>query len=318
MFEVKKGGITIFVEQTKLVGDCAVGLCFTLKANCCSLQKLNGSVMCNDGLPIGAEEAALAYALQIAVREKLCGGPVAVSKSGVGDVACCVHDDKFTISWKVKGTVSAVRKSVGIALKVLNPAKMFPAWSKNIKFLGGKADKEEFAYVADAAASAIKSALTIGVVGKINIDAGKLKDMSEVLSKKVNVSNIAGKKSKPEKHEKCNHSDCTELKVSGWHCFAIADYINSKAKGVPIICCDGKLFVKMSESQYKTLSSKLSEGLSAYIKSNYEHPKIGDNLPAIIGYLGLSSCKICPCDVKSVISSKVTAKMIESAIKKAI
>ena len=316
MLEEKKDGLSIYVEPTKLVGDVSVGICFDVKCNGCSLGKLCGnSACCCDCFPSGSEESAVCYALFLAVQQVLCGDPLAVSKTKVGSVACVAHNGMFGINWKVKGTGSAVRKSIGLALKVLDPAKMYPAYSRHVKQLGGSADKNVFAHVADAMSKSVKS-LTIGIVGNIKLDKNKLKAMLEVLVKKHNVSSVSGTKTKPSGHVECKHDDCCDVKVSGWASAVVSDFIMAKVRGITPSVCDTHLHLHVKASQWDTLSKKLKKAAGEYAANKYG--KVGDNLPAIFGYLNLANGSLCAGDVKTAISSKLSAASIESVINKAL
>jgi hypothetical protein len=317
MLEGKKDGLAVYVESTKVVGDVSIGICFDVECNGCSMSKLCGgsSSCCCESCPVGSEESALCYALYLAVRQVLCGDPLAVSKTKVGSVSCVAHNGMFGINWKVKGTASAVRKSIGLALKVLDPVKMFPAYSRHIKQLGGSAAKESFNYVADAIQKTVKS-LTIGIVGNIKLDSEKLKTMLEVLTKKHNVSAVPGTKTKPSGHKACEHNDCCDVKVSGWASAVVSDFIMAKVKGLTPCVCDKHLHLHLKAGQWDTLSKKLKKYSSEYATNKYG--KVGDNLPAVFGYLNLANGSLCAGDVKTAISSKLSASAIESVINKAL
>ena len=316
MLEGKKEGLSVFVESTKVVGDVSVGLCFDVECDGCSLGKLcGGASCCCDGYPSGSEEASVCYALFLAVRQVLCGDPLAVSKTKVGSVVCVAHNGMFGINWKVKGTASAVRKSIGLALKVLDPAKMYPAYSRHVKQLGGSADKGAFNHVADSIAKSVK-ALTVGIVGNIKLDSEKLKAMLEVLVKKHNVSATSGPKTKPSGHKACVHNDCCDVKVSGWASAVVSDFIMAKVKGLTPCVCDKHLHLHLKAGQWDTLSKKLKKFSGEYAASKYG--KVGDNLPAVFGYLNLANGSLCACDVRTAISSKLSASAIESVINKVL
>jgi len=317
MIESKKGGLSLSVESTKLVGDVAVGVCFALDCDGCTFHKLCGSSNCSpDCHPKGAEEAVIGYALYAAVRQVLCGDPLAVSKTKVGAVECVIHNGMVGINWKVKGTGSAVRKSIGMALKVLDPSKMYPAYSRCIKQLNVSLNKEHFMYVADEAAKAIKSNVQISVVGNIKLDKPKLEAMLEVLVKKHDPNSPKGPKSKPSGHVECDHSRHTELKVSGWSSAVLADYIRSKVKGLEPMLCNKSMLLPIKPAQWDTLATKLKKDVKDFAKLKYA--KVGDGLPAVFGYLALSSGQLCASDVKAAINNKLSADSIASAISKAL
>lgn len=332
MIESKKGGLTIFVDPTKLVGDVAVGICFPLNCNGCAFNRLSGNSSCSGQCnpagdskeskdpvscyPAGSEEAALGFSLGLAVRQTLCGDPLAVAKSKVGSVECVAHNGMLGINWKVKGTGSAIRKSIGLAIKAMEPAKVFPAYIRCVKFLSGSPSKESFAFVADAAAKSIKANLVVGVVGNTKVDQATLDGMLDVVSKKHNPSMPKGTKTKPSGHVACNHSEHTEVKVSGWHSAVLSDYIRSKVKGLEPSLCDNHLLLPLKSSQWDTLAAKLKKGVKDFSQAKYA--KVGDDLPAVFGYLSLSNGQLCAGDVKSAINNKLSASNIEAAILKAL
>ena len=342
MLEAKAGGLSLFIAPTKLVGDVAVSVCFPMVVDGCALGKLStGGQGCGGTCyPAGSEEAALCYGLFLAVNQALCGDPVAVSKSKVGAVGCGAHNDMFFINWKTKGTASAVRKSIGMALKVLDPAKMFQVYSRCVRELGGVPKKESFAHVASAAASAVKNNLTVGVVGNINMNKAKpkpgakprpgadgkppkppsnkskLEQMMDVLKKKHSVSSVDGSKSKPTDHTACDHSNQTEVKTSGWSSAVLSDYLNNKVKGLNPTLCNKVLLLPIKESAWETLAKKLKSGVKDYVAMKYT--KLGDDLPQVFGYLAISSCKLCAGDVKSMLHNKLNASAVESAITKSL
>jgi hypothetical protein len=189
-------------------------------------------------------------------------------------------------------------------------------YSRHVKQLGGPCNKDSFSYVADALAKKIKSSLTIGVVGNIKLDNEKLKAMLEVLTKKHNVGSVSGTKTKPSGHKDCTHNDCCDLKVSGWASAVVSDFIMAKVKGVTPTVCDKHLHLHLKAGQWDTLSKKLKKYAGEYAANKYG--KVGDNLPAVFGYLNLANGSLCACDVKTAISSKLSASAIESAITKAL
>lgn len=329
MLEGKAGGLSVYIAPTKLVGNVAVSMCFPMKVNGCALAKMGaggqdcGSVCYSDDgkeafpcFPTGTEEAAVCYSLYLMVNQVLCGDPLAISRSKVSSVTCCGHNGFFSINWNVKGTVSAVRKSVGLALKVLNPAKMYPVYSRIIREAGGVPKKESFAYVANEAASAVKSSLLVGIVGNINADKEKLDGMLEVLKKKHSVAAVEGTKTKPSEHTECDHSNHTEVKTSGWASAVLSDYLRFKVRGLNPSLCDKHLLLPMKQSMYDTLAKKVKDGVKAYVAAKYT--KLGDDLGVVFGYMTLSSGMLCACDVKTMVNAKVNASAVESAITKSL
>jgi hypothetical protein len=318
MLEGKAGGLSLFIAPTKLVGDVAVSMCFPMTVNGCALSKLGacGQNCGSNCFPAGSEEACLCYALYMMVNQVLCGDPVAVSKSKVGAVGCGAHNGMFFINWKTKGTASAVRKSIGLALRVLNPAKMFPVYSRCMREIGGVPKKETFAHVAAAAAAGVKSDLVVGVVGNIKADKAKLDAMLDVLKKKHVVSAVEGSKSKPADHTPCDHSNHTEVKTNGWSSAVLSDYLRFKVRGLNPMLNDKFLLLPIKDSQWSTLAKKIKPGVKEYVAAKYT--KVGDDLPEVFGYLTISSNALCACSVRTMIHSKLNASAVEAAITKSL
>jgi hypothetical protein len=264
--------------------------------------------------PVGSEEACIGYSLFLAVEQSLCGDPLAAAKTKVGDVKCNAHNGMFYINWKVKGTVSSVRKSLGIALKNLNPARMSSTYIRCVKNLGGSPSKAGFSYVADKAAKGIKESLTCGVIGNIRIDDEKLKLMTETLAKKHIVSAVPGTKTKPDSHTDCNHSEHTEIKVSGWSSMALVNYIKYRVKGLDPLVCDDRILISMKPAQWDTIAKKIKKGVKDYVNAKYA--KVTTDLSAVYGYSALSKAALCACDVRSVMKSGLSTATVEGAISK--
>jgi hypothetical protein len=313
MLENKKDNLSIFVERTSLVGDVAVSISFKVKLNACCLNKLKGSCACTC-FPLGSEEACVCYALYLAVKNALCGDPLATAKSKVGDVYCGAHNGSFCISWKVKGTGSAIRKSLGIALKQLSPNKVFSSYSNCIKEAKGTPRRECFDYVADEITKSINDNVHCGVIGNIKlyktdiktkkeVHALDLDEMLNILSKKLKPEPVKGAKHKPNEHSECDHSEKTEVKVNGWQAFVVKDYISAKVKGLNPVICDKYLLLSIKKARWDSFADKIKKSVKDYINQKYS--KVGDALPAILGYMMLSSASISCIDVHQMIKNNI-------------
>lgn len=318
MLESTKNGLTVFVAPTKLVGDVAVSLCFPTVVNSCALSKIGGCGQpCGSNCyPEGTEEACLCYAVYLAVNQLLCGNPLAVSKSKVGATCCGSHNSMFFINWKTKGTVSAVRKSIGIALRALHPAKFFSIYSRLIRDAGGVPKRESFSYVAEKAAAGIKSSLVVGVVGNIRIDQEKFKAMMEVLDKKHLHTPVEGKKSKPSDHVECDHSNHTELRTVGWASMVVSDYLKFRIRGLVPLLSDKFILLPIKESLWKNVSKKLKKGVKEYVQAKYT--KLGSDLPEVSGYMAAASGLLCASDIRTMINSRMSEAAVAAAIDKAL
>jgi hypothetical protein len=314
MIEEKKGGLSVFIAPTKTVGDVVISMCFALDANGCTLSKLNGcgSECSSHCFPAGSEEACIAYSLYATVKQVLAGNALAVSKTKVGDVKCGLHDGMFFINWKVKGTVSAARKSLGIALKCMTPAKMWPVYSRCAKMLKSTPKKESFSYIADATAKSIRDNLQVGIVGNIKADKTKLKDLVETIHKRLNAESPSGTKSKPTDHTECDHSHLTELKAAGYGSLLISDYLQHKVKGLNPNIFNKKIIIMMKPAQWETMQKKIKPGVKDFVATKYM--KVSTDLNEVVAYYGLSSGMLSACDVHNM--GQLSASNLENAINK--
>jgi len=314
MIEAKKGKVNLYVQHTKLAGDAAVCICFNMNINGCCLNRLVNGWSC-DGYPSGSEEACVAYALYLNVNNLLCGDPVAMKASKVGSVKCGAHNSHFFISWKVKGTVSAVRKSLGIALKGLVPGKLYSAYSHCIRSIGGKVNRAAYNWAAQEILSAINSGVHCGVVGSVKVDKSKVDKMVDVVAKKLNPGKVATPKTKPSEHKSCDHTGA-EIKVSGWAAYVVKDYIMSKARGVVPLICNKSLIVPIKESSWNALSDKLKKQAADHVKARYA--KVGPELGKVMAYLAIANGAVSCADVKALLRGNITAAQVTSAIKGAL
>lgn len=326
MLEATHSNLSIFVERTGLVGDVAVALSFECKLSPCCLIKLQCCCGC-ECFPQGSEEACVAYSLYLAVNAALCGDPLATSKSKVASVACGYNDGEFVISWKVKGTGSAVRKSLGIALKQLAPSKTYATYSRCVKEVGGKADREAFNAAAENVLKAIKGSVQCGVVGAIKthkVDpatkketvALDLKEMLSILHKKLPQDSVEGKKSPNKEHRPCSHEDKSEVKVTGCDAYFLKDYVSSKVRGVEPIICDKVLLVPLKPSMWETLSKKLKQTVGDYVEAKYA--KVKNDLHTIIAYMILSKAECGVGSVAKLVKSEMKAGDVTRALTKAL
>jgi hypothetical protein len=316
MIEAKKGNVNIYIQSTKLAGDVAVCICFDMNINSCCLNRLNCGWSYCDCNPSGIEEACVVYATYLNVNNLLCGDPVAMKSTKVGSTRCGSHNGHFFISWKVKGTVSAVRKSLGIALKGLVPSKLYSTYTHCARSVGCKVDRATFNWAADEVLKAIKSGVQCGVVGNIKADKEKVEKIVQIISKKLNPGTSATPKTKPSGHTQCDHKNVVDVKVSGWAAYVVKDYIMSKAKGVVPLICNKSLMIMMKQNSWDSLSSKLKIQSSDHIKARYG--KVGPELGNVMAYLAISSGSVSCVDVKPLLQGIITAAQVTSVVKEAL
>jgi hypothetical protein len=308
MLESKKGKLTLFVSHTKLLNYAHVALSFPVKLDGCTLQKLSGGKSCSDGcFPVNSEETIVAYALYEKVKQALCGSPVAVAACKSSEIKCCVANGSFGISWLVNGSGSAVRKSIGVALKQLNPGSCYPIYQRHIKTLERKSSRENFDYAADRVYAGMNSGILIGVVGKVSIvDKKKIDDMLEVLVKKWNASAITGTKSKPTDHTPCDLSNSVVVNAKGFDAVALYSYLAEKSMGTSVTATDSGLLLNIKLAQWNTLKGNLKDKVADYVKAKWS-PKV--DLPQLIAWLGLSNNIITSRDIYEAQSRATTSSM---------
>jgi len=309
MQDAKKSNLGVCVIPVAAVGDVAVCLSFKSKLNACCLARFKGGCECS----AVSDEAAVCYSLFLMVQSALCGDPLAAVKSKVSLVTCGAHDGEFNISWKVKGTMIAVRKSVGLALKCLSPARLYTQYSHAVKSVGGKPDRAAFESAAGDLGKAIKALVSVVVVGKIKVTKELLSAALDVLVKKIPAQSGGGSGSSSGK---CEHDDKTELKVSGWQSFVVREFIGARLKGVNVQPMNGGLLIAMKPATWSTASGKLKSAVKDYVAARYG--RVGDNLPEIMAYLMASAAAVCASDIHSVVKNKVKPADVERALSAAL
>ena len=321
MLEEKKDNLTLFVQSTASGSGVACGVSFKVKLDGCALNKLNNPLGCSDCFSAGSEEACLCFALYRLVKNKLCGDASSTKKSKVGNVSCSHHNNAFLISWNVKSTAAAIRISFMTVLSCLLPSKVYPIYAMLIKSLGGKPDKETYAYVANDVAKSIKDSLMCCVVGAIKtvkkVDDKMVKvDIKPMLlqmHKKLNVTELTGPKSKPSNHTACSHKNVINIKASGWQAVAAQEYIGIRIPGTnPRVCSDG-IMLYMPESQWETAKKKLKAFIKTYVDAKYNKIAPGE-VSATLAYNALSSASLNTYDVLKLLKENITTSQVSQAI----
>lgn len=326
MLEGKKDNITLAIARTSLVGDVAVGISWKVALSSCTFNKLKGSCYCTDCFPELSEEACVCYAVYLTVRNGLCGDPLATARSKVGSVNCGYHNGEFSISWKVKGTGSAVRKSLGIALKYLVPEKLYSVYQHCVKEAGGKSSREVFNYAAANVIKALKDGVHCFTVGNIKlvkkddngkeVDAVDIADMLSVLNKKLSIGSVSGDKKAPSGHVDCNHAGYTEIKVAGWGTCILADYISAKVKGLTPTIYNKSIMLPVDEKKWKSFSEKIKKQVKDFVAQKYS--KLGNELPGIIAYMIVSHGAVGCRDAHAVVKSGVKGADVERVLSGAL
>lgn len=318
MLSVSKGAINLWACSTKAVPDAAVVVSFDFDVNGCVLRDLCAGGSC-DCYPKGAEEAALAYSMQVHINEALSGDPAAFAKSKVAAVRGVGHNGMFALSWNTKGTVSGVRKSIGIALKNLAPQKLFPIYSRVMKEYEARADhkgsasREVFTSVAADMIAGMKN-INVGIVGNIKLDKDSLAGMLDVLVNKYEVPQISGSKEKPTGHKECEQTGVS-VPLAGWQSFVFSDFVQSKLRGLSVTVCNKALELGIKPAQWDTQASNLKPKVAEFVKLKYG--KIKEGLGEIVAYIAITNGALCGPDAKTMINA-LTVESAKAAINKGL
>lgn len=316
--EAKLKNLTLTVGECKKVPDVAVVLGIHFDACPAAIMKLNESfgwdnLKKDNCLFTGSEHAALAYALFHTVRDKMVGSPLELARSRVSRIECDAQEGKFMLSWNTQGSLSALRKTIGLALSVMNPHKLFAKYSTNMKNLGGKADRDEFNYVANQMVDSIKKTIKIAAVGRIKIDSAKLKDLlAKVDKKQQKLSTEKGSK-KPGPHDKFTHS-FPSVKVSGIASVATEDYIRSQGMGTTSM--GNEIIVYNRSYESKKAAFKKADRVKTYVKQKYE--KLGKDFSCVFAYLCITQKYCTCCSATTLMKTKPSATSMVGLIQKAL
>jgi hypothetical protein len=315
--ESKLKNLQLTVAQCKKMPDIAVLMGIHFDACPAALMKLDekfsfDNLQKNNCFYTGSEEAALAYAYYEAVRNKFVGSPLEVAKSRVSRIDYNAQNSKFMISWNTQGSMSMLRKTIGLALSVINPHKLYSKYAVNIKNLGGKADRDVFNFVANKMVEAIKKGVKIAAVGRIKVDGEKLKDLLTKVDKK-QPKLITEKGTKPDIHENFTHS-FPSIKASGISAAVTADYVRSQGMGVSVLGSEIIVYNKSFESKKKIF--KNATRVKNYVGQKYE--KLKTDFPCIFAYLCITQSLCDCCTATSIIKTKPTASSMVSIIQKTL
>jgi hypothetical protein len=315
MIEVKKNGIVLYAEPVAKIPECAVSLSFPAVLDGCAFSQLmTGRKVCSKGAanPQGTEEACMCYALFLAVKTALCGTPLAAFKNRVNRVVCGISGGQFFINWTTKGNASAVRKTLGIALKALNPARMNSAYSAQIAALCSP-NKASFGYVADQIAKGIRSSLHVAIVGGIKIDKEKLDACMDTITSKLSAESPAAEKVKPTGHVECDHENLLEVQASGWHAALLATYIMFKIPGATCRIHNKYVTMPIAPAKFPALAAKLHNGIEDYARNKIE--KLGDVAGPVFAYSALADGRLGALDAMPAIK-QFNAKSAAAALDK--
>lgn len=275
---VNSGKVNLYLVSTKKVPDIVIGLSFKSDANDNTLNIMKTGLCVEEAAQVDC--SALCYALYLNVDQRLTGSAKEVSKSKVGKVNCSANNGLFNISWTTQGTGSSLRKSLGEALKALNPAKMFSSYKSIKQSLGHKVKREEFNYVTDELIKSMK--IDVCVVGKINIKKDKLNDVIKTAVSKFYLDKADSPKNKPVM-KKDEHKCENLIKCGGIDSEILLDYL--KNNSIHARKCSGGVEVLSDGWHSKHQKLKKSDKISKYVSQKYE--KLNEHFVPIVSYVAL-------------------------------
>jgi hypothetical protein len=305
--EVKDSNMCITYNQSKVAPSAAVSISIQAPdINWFVFKKLVAErpCMCST-LSAYSEYTALLYSMFDDIRDRLIGTPEAQVKSKVNTITCSVSGGCLVISYTTQSSLTAIRKSLGLAISRMAPHKVYPRYSKYMRMLGGTPKRDEFMNCAKRISAKLHP--KVYVVAKAKITSEKLKALHSVVSKKTpDTSGIAaGTRPESEKNDR-GHSDFLEIKVKGADLMFCADYL--AANNTPFAAANNMLIV---------YAKKLPNLKDAAVKRYAEkHIKLKDKLKPALAYSATSSAALAYDDIVELVESNVTVASISSAIKK--
>ncbi len=320
--EVHDKNITLTVGVYKKSSDITVNMtiAFPGVAECCLKGLMYNCADGGKGAMKGSAEAALAFALFEAVRDKLVSSPLEMTKSRVSNIACHAIGGTISIGWNCQGTGSILRKTCGLAVGCLHPHKLFSKYSENYKFLSGKSgNKDEFAYCVKKMAEGIKNGVQLVAVGKINTDNSKLKDIMGVIAGKLPAAESLGAGTAPSYPEDKSEDDVKKypvIKCSGVAAAAVAEYVraNSGGMGVEVTNVGVVVYNHSWNSKQKQLAE--NRRIKDFVEKKYV--KVGTEFSNVFAYFILTQRDANANTAAKVIKGKQTPDKLAELIKGAL
>jgi hypothetical protein len=296
-----------FIQATSAAAA-AVSISFSApEINWFVLQKLKGEKPCGcDTLASGSEYTALAYCVFDAVRDKLIGSPDAQMKSKTTCVSMGFCHGNFIISYVCQPSLTAVRKSLGLALSRMDAGKMYPRYQKYMRLLGGKPNRDEFDYCV----AMLDVEPNIVICAKTDITKDKLKAIQEVVEKKLPEQTKGPKGVKPESFSKdMGETEYPTVSGDGVSSMFVLDFLD--AIQVPALF-DGKNIILYTKNKVPADASKIER----YTASSYG--KLKDKINQVAVFSATSRGLLCFGHLGQLENEKLTPSSIASMIKKAL
>lgn len=303
MLNASRGKHSLFIRTLK-AKITIVGVCFKAPVNACMLNRLKGGWSCNSVGP-NAELTFAAFALYKHISVVLFGTPTAAEASGVTALNCGTSGGHFIMSWQSSHVLSHARKSLGIVLKSLTPARVWPRYQTYCRAFDMKPVRAEFNWAANTLIRGIKGGIGCCIVGKLKVAPKKktnpktgarkivstrgqvADDFFDICVGKMNVGEAARPQSEPEGHSKCEH-DMPSIAASGWEAYVLADFIAFRAPGSDPVIGNREVYVAVSAAKFDTMVAKMRKTASKFIQQKYKRPEMGP----FMSMVALAACKV--------------------------
>ena len=326
MLQAKQQQFLVTVSPTKRVADLVVSISIPFAEVCGGcLKRLKTNCMEEAELMQGSEEASILYAQFEVIRDKLTGSALEVFKTKVSNIDCHSIDGYFVITFNTQPTGTSLRKTCGLALSCLNPAKLFSKYTQNIKFLGAKsANRETFNFVANKLMQEIKKSITITAVGKINTDKDKLNDITTSLTAKIPELMMASSKEtqKPEKRHIASTASTASayptVKCSGLGRAILVDYIRNNAGGMSVGVNDDGIVIYSHGWHAKHKHLKDKKRIQDYIHKKYMKLEQNGELAPLFAYFSLTEGFINAVVAEKILKSKFNTDQLVELLEKAL
>lgn len=304
MLSASKSNVQVYVCPSKVAKAAVVTVGVKAKGCYWGLKGLKcGLVQCHD-LPYST---ALLWAVYKSIRNRMVGNVAEELASQITHLECNYQDGEFLISATCTGSFTAIRKTACSILKLMNTARVYPAYKEALKALSNEgnklsSDKKIFIGVANAFAKSALDKTCVLISGKALLDADKTKKLAESCAAKCGCESIKGAGSVPAE-KSSSVEGFVSLSASGVDAMLVKKYIESSLN----VCADAADGAVSVPEHLKGALGKLNNGdrIARYVGGKYS--KIKDGLAAALVFAaalnGVGSTK----ELHSYCNKKVSA-----------
>lgn len=298
--------MNLVIHRSPIAPSAAVSISFKAQnVNWFVLQKLKAERPCGCAeLAYSSEYTALVYSIYDSVRDKLIGTAGNQLKSKVNNVGCGMCHGNFIISFTCHNSVTGIRKSLGLAMSKMNPAKLYPRYQKYIRLLGGKPIRAEFLNCVNAIGQ-IKPNVTVVTKSKITPET-KAKVSETVIKKLYSFEKAGGSKVPASSNKEPGVTEFVYVTPSGFGIMFVIQFLDFL--NIPSIQADDKVII-FARSIPKIQPAKVDR----FVKMTFG--KMADKLTNAALYSAISGSILCAGHIKSMIDAKITPAKISKILK---